>query len=424
MPPGVPLAGYGSPSRRLPVPDVLGWYPHAFWLKPSTGTRDPIMARALVLESGHERLLWVAIDLVAVDPGFVADVAARAAAAGFRYSATVVSASHTHSGPGAFIDSTLFSILTADRFDARVRRALIEGVSDAVRRAEHAKRRARVGSGTAMAPTLTESRLELPLDPEIAVLKFVADDGAPIALLWNYAIHGTTLGPRNLRLSADVMGMASGRLERALGAPALFVNGAVGDVSPRGHGDLAVAELGGRLADAVSSAAKRAQPRGGATLSVTRGQVELPPPFVSVRNCVGRWVPGFVTIPLGGAMPRSAELLAVTVGDTAWVTIPGELQTELGQVVKKAGRRHFDVAFVAGLSNGYLGYLLTPGAYRRTGYIECASLYGERAGERVAGVAARLLERLGAARARRARSDAGRALISSAPPCCGGSRLW
>jgi len=142
-----------------------------------------------------------------------------------------------------------------------------------------------------------------------------------------------------------------------------------------------------------------------------------------MRNCLGRWVPGFLTVPLGAALPRSAELVAVSVGDSAWVTVPGELETRLGQVVKSVGRRHFGVAFVAGLSNGYLGYLLTPGAYHRTGYIECASLYGEEAGERVAKVAAGLLERLGAKRATRAPRVAGRARISSEPPCCGGSRL-
>src|SRR2546422_5995207 len=41
-------------------------------------------------------------------------------------------------------------------------------------------------------------------DPEVAVLAVRRADGAPVALVWNFAIHGTMLGARNLRLSGDV----------------------------------------------------------------------------------------------------------------------------------------------------------------------------------------------------------------------------
>jgi hypothetical protein len=395
----VPLAGYGSPARRLLVPDFLGRHPHAFWLKPSTGALDAIMARALVLQAGSTRLLWVAVDLVAVDAGLADEVRAAAGDAGLAYDAVILSASHTHSGPGAFVDSKIFGVVTADRFDPSVRRALVAGIADAARRAERAKTRAVVAASVGPVPGLTESRLDLPLDPELAVLRLARPDGAPIALVWNYAIHGTALGPRNRKLSGDLMGVASHRLERRLGVPVLFVNGAVGDVSPRQHGESGVDDLGGRLADAVAAAWQRARPRAAGPLEIARSRVDLPAPFLAVRNCTGGWAPGFLTIPLDSALPRAAELIGVRLGDIAWVTIPGELQTALGRTVKEAGRRRFEVAFVAGLSNGYLGYLLTAGAYRRPGYIGCASLFGDRAGERVADVAARLLERLGAGRA-------------------------
>jgi neutral/alkaline ceramidase-like enzyme len=424
IPSGVPVAGYGSPTRRLLVPDLLDRYPHAFWFKPSTGVRDPIQARALVLETPAERVLWVAVDLVAVDPELAGDVRARTAAAGHAYSAVIVSASHTHSGPGAYVDSRVFGLLATDRFDVVVRQAVLDGILAAVVRAERNTAPALVGAGTTAAPGLTESRLDRPLDPEIAFLKLVRPGGRPVALVWNYAIHGTTLPPGNLRLSADVMGDASRRLERALGAPALFVNGAVGDVSPRGHGEAAVADLGGKLAAAVRAAWVRAAVADGAELASARRRVDLPAPVVAVRSCLGRWMPEGLAIPLDSVVPRSAELIAVALGPSAWVTIPGELETRLGQAIKAAARRHFRVPFVAGLSNGYLGYLLTADAYRRPGYIQCGSLYGERGGEQVAGAAAALLERLGTRLASRAPRGAGRTRISSGRPCCGGSRPW
>src|SRR5205807_1699339 len=98
---------------------------------------------------------------------------AGAAAAGHAYAAVIVSASHTHSGPGAYIDSEVFGALATDRFDAGVRRAVLDGILAAVERAERDKAPALVGAGTTAAPALTESRLDRPLDPEVALLKLV-----------------------------------------------------------------------------------------------------------------------------------------------------------------------------------------------------------------------------------------------------------
>jgi hypothetical protein len=116
-----------------------------------------------------------------------------------------------------------------------------------------------------------------------------------------------------------------------------------------------------------------------------------------VRNCVGDWVPEFVSIPLGGALSRTAELTAVGLGDTAWVTIPGELQSALGEGIRQAVARRWRRVFVAGVSNDYLGYFLTAEDYGRASYVACSSLYGPEAGPRLARTASRLLRQLAAA---------------------------
>ena len=100
------------------------------------------------------------------------------------------------------------------------------------------------------------------------------------------------------------------------------------------------------------------------------------------------------------ALPISAGLTAVRIGATAWVTIPGELQTRLGLDIKTAGRRGFDETFVAGYSNDYLGYFLTRQDYRRPSYVACGSFYGETGGEIVRDAAVELLGRLAGARPR------------------------
>jgi hypothetical protein len=57
--------------------------------------------------------------------------------------------------------------------------------------------------------------------------------------------------------------------------------------------------------------------------------------------------------------------------------------------------------FIAGVSNDYLGYFLTPADYRKPSYIACASLYGERAGEVMRDAAVAALKRLDGGRTRR-----------------------
>jgi len=95
-----------------------------------------------------------------------------------------------------------------------------------------------------------------------------------------------------------------------------------------------------------------------------------------------------------GALPSTGEVIALRIGGAAWVTIPGELETRLGLEVKAAGRGRFSHTFVAGVSNDYLGYFLTPEHYRQPSYIACGSLYGERGGEVVRDAAIAALRRL------------------------------
>lgn len=381
VPPGTPLAGYGDRARRLLVPDVLGRYPHAFWFRPAEGWHGPLAARSLVLEGGGRRLTWLALDVVAVDRAFTARVARALEAAGVSPGTLIVSASHTHSGPGAFMESGTVGFIAADRYDREVSEALVGNLVDAARRAAAAMVPARVASAGVTAPDVIVGRLHRPVDREIVVLKIVSDAGAPVAALWNFAIHGTTLPAVNLRFSGDVMGTASHELERTTGVPALFVNGAVADVSPSRHGAIESDAAGRELAAALRTAWDAAEPAAPARLSVVTARVTLPSPFLSVRNCTAPWVPHWLTAPLGALLPRDAELTAARFGDVAWVTIPGELQSLLGKTVKRSGHPNVPRVFVAGLSNDYLGYFLTPTDYARVKYVSCASLYGPQAGQ-------------------------------------------
>jgi hypothetical protein len=326
--------------------------------------RDTLAARALVLQSAGRRVAWVAVDLIAVDHTFTADVEARLHAAGVPELTLIVSASHTHSGPGSFVDSALLGWLALDRVDADVREALLGAVVAAIRQADAARGPARLAMASVTAPPLVRSRLRQPLDHEMLVVRVTGAQGEPIALLWNYAIHGTTLGARNLLLS--------------------------GDVSPAGHGEGATVEIGAELALTAQAGWSSATPITRPTLAVGATTVALPPPRLSLRNCLRGWAPRGAELPLGSVLPRETRLTAVAVGDTGWVTFPGELQTSLGREIKTAAGavRH---PLVAGLSNDYLGYFVTPDEYDQPTYVSCGNLYGPETGSCLAAAAAALL---------------------------------
>src|SRR6185437_3271378 len=72
--------------------------------------------------------------------------------------------------------------------------------------------------------------------------------GRPLATLVNYACHPTTLAWENTLLSPDYVGAMRETVERDLGVPAVFAQGASGDLGPR-HGfvgDTAIADQNGR----------------------------------------------------------------------------------------------------------------------------------------------------------------------------------
>jgi hypothetical protein len=387
VPAGAPLAGYGSLARRLLIPDVLGRHPYTFWFQPHRDQLDPLGARALVVQAAGVRLAWVAVDLLAVDQAFTARVARRLGEVGVPPVALVLSASHTHSGPGGFLNTGLLNVVAADREDVTVRDALVDALAEAIRRADAVRVPARVGTGAGTAAGFTRGRLDSPVDSEVVVVKLVGEGGAPLAALWNFAIHGTMLGPRNLRLSGDVMGATSHWLERELGVPVLFVNGAVADVSPWDHGLARLGPVAESLGRTVRAIWDHVQPNRRGPLVLRSARVTLGTPALPVRNCVGGWVPRWARVPLGW-LPRATELVAGVLGDAAWITVPGELQASLGRTLKGVPDRR---TIVAGVSNDYLGYFLTAGEHERVSYVTCASLYGPEGGARLIEAGAALL---------------------------------
>jgi hypothetical protein len=70
------------------------------------------------------------------------------------------------------------------------------------------------------------------MDPEVGVIRIDKKDGSPAAVLFSYACHTVTMGPKNLLLTPDFPGPARELIESATGATALFLQAAGGDINP------------------------------------------------------------------------------------------------------------------------------------------------------------------------------------------------
>ena len=103
---------------------------------------------------------------------------------------------------------------------------------------------------------------DTPADDTVLVARVTGDAGKPRATLFNYACHPTTLAWQNRLLSPDFIGAAREVLEDAFGVPALFLQGASGDLAPRDDyvGDTAVADRNGRQLGYAAAAAVESLP--------------------------------------------------------------------------------------------------------------------------------------------------------------------
>ena len=195
-----------------------------------TGVLDPIFVRALVLDNGSTRAALVAVDAGAIPSDLYAKVSARAAAElDIPASQLLISASHTHSVPF--------------RLDAGVEETILRGLRDSIARLQPAQ----VAWGTGVSYiNVNRDRIDPktqrwwegpnydgPSDKTVAVVSVETPAGAPIAVYFNYAVHGVITGTLDM-ISGDIPGAASRYVEESLGggAVALFASGAAGDQNP------------------------------------------------------------------------------------------------------------------------------------------------------------------------------------------------
>ena len=213
----------------------------------STGVHDPLSARVLAFEEGDRRFVLISTDVLGFYGG-TADYLRNALLEEFQLqpSELFLAAIHTHAGPSLTIDKERDHPNNVE-YTESLKGKLIEVVRQAMGRMQPVK----IGWGAGACP-VGANRRELrigddgkpsialgrnpegPTDKEVLVMKVARADGTPIAVAFDYATHGTSLGPGNLVISGDVPGLAEQFVEKILGAETVvpaFI-GASGNIDP------------------------------------------------------------------------------------------------------------------------------------------------------------------------------------------------
>jgi neutral ceramidase len=255
-----------------------------------------------------------------------------------------------------------------------------------------------------------------PVDPAVPVLRVARADGRPLALVFGYACHNTTLQAGMTEFHGDYAGVAQRELElRYPGAQAMFLAGCGADVNPAPRGTLALVEQhGGALADAVGGALARVhQLEGGSAAGLELVDLPFAPApdragWVALQESGDVYVRRHASLMLerldrDGRLERAhAEPIQVwRLGGLTLVALGGEVVTDYALRLK---REHASAGlWVAAYCNDVSWYVpsgrvLQEGGYEGGG----AMIYYGRPGpfdpsveERIVTTAGRLMRRLG-----------------------------
>lgn len=336
---------------------------------------DPIYVRVLDIDDGQHRALFITFDLLIVpNPDetmkFICDLT------GLSKEYIFMSATHTHEVP-------LLGFIGATKQGKNEKLELwyseiLNTLKETIKRAEAAKRPARIGYGTGKSyinvnrdvvidgKATIGSNFERPSDKTLALVRIEDEAGIPIAFIVNYAVHAVVMNGCLVDGSIGVCGDLPGRTSAILegmfeGAVALWTPGAAGDQNPRimtqyvftkDNGETIVENLGQSGYIILKSLAEE-HVRDILTVSKSlvcdKSEAEI---FATERivQCPGR--------PLGdggASIPVSYTLRLLTVGDIAFEGISAEVVTSIGIALKSASP--YEKTMIVTNASTYYGYV-------------------------------------------------------------------
>jgi len=350
-PVGGPMYGYGARGANV-----------------STGVHDPLYAKAIVVDDGETQLAIVSLDLGGISADSTTTIREKVASATSIEHVLLV-ASHTHSAPRATSNFPSKEAPWIDEANEKIADAIIEaagnlqpariGVGWGEAKEGHNRRMVTTDGKVIMLWGNRDRIYTQPVDHSLAVVRVETPDSKPIANLVNFACHPVVLGPENLEISADYVGVLTKRVEEELGGRCMFLQGAAGDINPfwdkTPPADGAFEQME-QMGQTIANEAIRVSSGidefvSGASLSV-RTEV-MPLASRRVRDRIGQTI--------------AAEINSVLIGDEiALAAFPGEFFVEHGLWLKQQSK--FAHTLFVGYTNGQLGYFPTIKATTEGGY--------------------------------------------------------
>jgi len=212
---GIPLAGYGAR------------------LKGSEGIHDSLNAQLVYLSDTSNEVLFIGLDLVAIDADFTTQVRARLnRELGIPETSILLACTHTHSGPDGYANAFPREKLN---INDSLRQNTIDKIAGAALWTKSSARPATISYGSERITGIGLNRNDpnKEIDNELAIVRIDVEE-KPLTVLVNFACHPTVMGADNLQISADLPGTA--RKFFRIHYPTtifMFMNGAAGDVSTR-----------------------------------------------------------------------------------------------------------------------------------------------------------------------------------------------
>ncbi len=365
-----------TPDPLLPVSGGVGAS------KPTTRKQGELTVRALVFQSGTNRLAIVSADFL----GFPALLGnqVRAAVNGIPPQNILIGATHTHSAPDCYGFPDEKGGTSADHgYLTSVCVRMAEAINEAISKLQPA--RLKIATGAAKGKIAYNYYAEQLYDPRCHVIQAVDNSGHPIATLVNYAVHPEVIGSDRGICSPDLIGPLYSRIAEKNGGVGIFMNSAQGgmvtaDNRQPGGGEANNWEecqrLGTLLADEALRIVKDAPEQNSPKMICVARPISFPVDSPLMRALLSQLpkVEGF------SEGHFTTQLNLVNLGNAQILTIPGEALPNIGYYLKRKMRGEHNLLF--GLTNDALGYMLTKEDYdsfQRYSYISRTSL-GERTG--------------------------------------------
>lgn len=383
------LAGFGSLSRRL-LPPVFGTDATVGYCRHYSAIESPPRVKTALLqlrngETSEPRFVFlISLDIVAVtrdlslkimtliDELFTTETA--------QLHNTIITATHTHSGPAGLTESPLWSAFICDSYNDALTVNYLETIkATLVMAKESLKPVVAITKQGFDATSYVRSRIEsMAPDTTVSLLKFVSnDESSPLALL-QIPVHPTTFGTKSLTLSADLVGPLERAFAEELSSEKVFLmQTQVGNMeSLRSDGD--TTRWAKSLAQDFKTAAAR-QTDSELKLSTAATVFALPKKSINWSGCEAQAARYITDLPILNQLPSEAPMTLFNIAGETHAFLPGEWTSSAAQLAINRLSERDDVqgkVKIMSLAYDYTGYHLDKQYYDEAGIESCSSLYG------------------------------------------------